>query len=28
VAQYQFKSPYQKLANVPKNANIELLCAH
>ena len=27
VAQYQFKSPYQKLANMPKNANIELLCA-
>ena len=28
VAQYQFKSPYQKLANMPKNANIKLLCAH
>lgn len=28
VTQYQFKSPYQKLANLPKNADIKLLCAY
>ena len=28
VAQYQFKSPYQKLVDAPKNINLELMCAH